>query len=100
MYSLRGLATETRPFALQAYAYVISCLVYRDPNTAIAAMETLHQLLVSATAELSIWLCSPLVTTRAAADFWSESGDAASDTTSLVSEVGEGGREGGREGGN
>ena len=67
------------------YAFTVSCLLYRDANTSISSLETLHQLLVSATAELAVWLTTPLPAALITTNFWADGGasDTASDTYSL-----------------
>ena len=40
----------------KAYSFTVSCLLYRDANTAISALEVLNQLLTSASAELAAWV--------------------------------------------
>lgn len=47
-------------FQSQAFCFLLSCLLYRDTNTSISALESLHQVLLSATDELSVWFISKL----------------------------------------
>lgn len=64
---------------------MVSCLLYRDANTSISSLEALHQLLVSTTAEMAVWLTTPLPTPQVTADYWTDgsASDSASDTHSL-----------------
>ena len=67
---------------------MVSCLVYRDTNTAISALEALHQLLLSTTMELSAWLTTPVDSSQLVTDFWCDTAsDSTSDTQSQISEV-------------
>ena len=69
----------------QAYAFMVSCLLYRDANTSISSLEALHQLLVSTTVEMAVWLITPLPTPQVTTDFWTDgnANDTTSDTHSL-----------------
>lgn len=51
--SLNSIPTRRIP---QAYCFLVSCLLYREPNTIISALESLHQLLLSATPTFIVWL--------------------------------------------
>ena len=75
---------------MQAYAFAVSCLLHRDANTSISALEALHQLLLFPTPHLSTWLTSPLTLSHPPTDYWAKSSepDAISDTHSQISEVG------------
>lgn len=57
---------------LQVYGFVLSCILYRDGNTAIAAMETMNAILLSSSPLFSQWLVSPLPDTNMATQFWLE----------------------------
>ena len=54
------LTLNHRFLTFQAFCFLLSCLLYRDTNTSISALESLHQLLLSATDELSVWFISVL----------------------------------------
>ncbi len=48
----------------QAYCFLMSCLLYREPNTSISALECLHQLLLSATPPLTVWFTTQQLKTQ------------------------------------
>ena len=49
---------EKSMFRWQVYGFVLSCMLYRDGNTAVAAMETMNSIIVSASSVFSDWLLS------------------------------------------
>ena len=57
------------PFC-QVYGFVLSCMLYRDGNTVVAAMEAMNSLLLCPPPAFSLWLMAPQVTPAVATDFW------------------------------
>ena len=51
---------------------MLSCILYQDGNTAIAAMETMNSILLSSSPLFSLWLTSPLSDANMATQFWLE----------------------------
>ena len=69
----------------QVYGFVLSCMLYRDGNTAIAAMETMNSLLLSPSPGLSHWLMEAQPSSTVATQFWK----LAEDTVDKEGEEGE-----------
>ena len=77
---------------LQVYGFVLSCMLYRDGNTAIAAMETMNSTLLSSSPSFCHWLTSTLPDAAIATQFWLDH------TQGRSSRKGQGGEGGGGEG--
>ena len=56
----------------QVYGFVLSCILYRDGNTAVAATETMHTLLLSPPSSLSHWLTASHPHAAMATRYWLE----------------------------
>ena len=56
----------------QVYGFVLSCMLYRDGNTAVAATETMHTLLLSPPSSLSHWLTASHPHAAMATRYWLE----------------------------
>ena len=54
----------------QVYGLVLSCMMYRDGNTTVAAMETMNSLLLASSPALSRWLMTAQPSHVLASKFW------------------------------
>ncbi|CAI7995434.1 Huntingtin [Geodia barretti] len=54
----------------QVYGLVLSCMMYRDGNTTVAAMETMNSLLLASSPALSRWLMTAQPSHALASKFW------------------------------
>ena len=63
-------ALTLSPF--QLFAFILSCVLYRDQHTVVAALEALHTLLSAATTGLAQWLASSQPNAVMATAFWGE----------------------------
>lgn len=54
----------------QAYGFVLSCMLYRDGNTSVAAMETLNAILLTTSHTFHHWLISDQQQSTVVTQFW------------------------------
>lgn len=56
--------------AIQVYGFILSCMLYRDTNTAVAAMETMNAILNSSSIALTHWLMTSQPSATMATQYW------------------------------
>lgn len=81
-------------FCAQVYGFVLSCMLYRDGNTSVAAMETMHTILLSPSPSFSRWLMSSYPHVAMATWFWQEPAQEGSMKEGRELDCGQGGGDG------
>ena len=64
-------STPFNPFIFpQVYGFILSCMLYRDGNTTVSAMEAMNTLLLGSSPALCRWLMTAHPSSKLATQFW------------------------------